>query len=108
MADRIEQDSMGKFQVPEEMLYGAQTARAVENFPVSGQPLSDCRTSSRNSTQVVSFLDAIADLNGEFETDCRFDGIRLDLSTSPCSVQSLRDTHTINATDNAISCCEDV
>ncbi|MDX8389677.1 MAG: class II fumarate hydratase [Mariprofundaceae bacterium] len=33
---RIEQDSMGSMQVPEDALYGAQTARAVENFPVSG------------------------------------------------------------------------
>jgi fumarate hydratase, class II len=33
---RIEQDSMGEMQVPAEALYGAQTARAIENFPVSG------------------------------------------------------------------------
>jgi len=33
---RIEKDSMGTMQVPAEALYGAQTARAVENFPVSG------------------------------------------------------------------------
>ena len=33
---RIEQDSLGEMQVPEEALYGAQTARAVENFPISG------------------------------------------------------------------------
>jgi len=36
MGYRTEKDSMGEFQVPEEMLYGAQTARAAENFPVSG------------------------------------------------------------------------
>ncbi len=29
---------MGEFQVPAEALYGAQTARAVDNFPVSGIP----------------------------------------------------------------------
>ncbi len=33
---RIERDSMGEMTVPDEMLYGAQTARAVENFSVSG------------------------------------------------------------------------
>ena len=33
MGHRIEKDSMGEFKVPDEMLYGAQTARAVENFP---------------------------------------------------------------------------
>ncbi len=34
---RTEQDSMGTLQVPAERLYGAQTQRAVLNFPVSGQ-----------------------------------------------------------------------
>ncbi|MCL7713604.1 class II fumarate hydratase [Stenotrophomonas mori] len=34
---RIEHDSMGELQVPEDALWGAQTQRAVENFPVSGQ-----------------------------------------------------------------------
>jgi len=39
MADgyRIERDSLGEMQVPESALYGAQTQRAVENFPISGQ-----------------------------------------------------------------------
>jgi fumarate hydratase class II len=37
---RIEKDSMGDFRVPEDALYGAQTARAVENFKISGQRLS--------------------------------------------------------------------
>ncbi len=35
-AFRIEKDSMGELQVPEEAAYGAQTQRAVDNFPVSG------------------------------------------------------------------------
>jgi fumarate hydratase class II len=33
---RTESDSMGDIQVPAGALYGAQTARAVQNFPVSG------------------------------------------------------------------------
>ena len=33
---RIEKDSMGEFEVPADAYYGAQTARAVANFPVSG------------------------------------------------------------------------
>jgi fumarate hydratase, class II len=33
---RIEKDSMGEMQVPASAYYGAQTARAVENFPISG------------------------------------------------------------------------
>jgi fumarate hydratase class II len=37
MADafRIEHDTMGEMRVPADALYGAQTARAVENFPIS-------------------------------------------------------------------------
>jgi len=34
---RIEKDSLGEVRVPAEALYGAQTQRAVENFPISGQ-----------------------------------------------------------------------
>src|SRR5881296_553848 len=33
---RIERDSMGEMIVPANAYYGAQTARAVENFPISG------------------------------------------------------------------------
>jgi len=32
---RIERDTMGEIRVPKDALYGAQTARAVENFPIS-------------------------------------------------------------------------
>ncbi|TAH44852.1 MAG: class II fumarate hydratase [Gammaproteobacteria bacterium] len=33
---RIERDSMGELKVPADALYGAQTQRAVDNFPISG------------------------------------------------------------------------
>jgi len=33
---RTEKDSMGEVKVPADALYGAQTQRAVENFPISG------------------------------------------------------------------------
>ena len=33
---RIEKDSMGDVRVPADALYGAQTQRAVDNFPISG------------------------------------------------------------------------
>lgn len=36
---RIEKDSMGEVRVPAKAYYGAQTQRAVENFPISGEPL---------------------------------------------------------------------
>ena len=33
---RIEKDSFGELKVPGDALWGAQTQRAVENFPISG------------------------------------------------------------------------
>ena len=36
---RIEHDTMGEVRVPIDALYGAQTQRAVENFPISGEGL---------------------------------------------------------------------
>ena len=36
MKKRIEKDSLGPLEVPEDAYYGVQTARALENFPVSG------------------------------------------------------------------------
>ena len=36
---RTERDTMGEMQVPADALYGASTARAVENFPIANRPL---------------------------------------------------------------------
>src|SRR5512136_2401191 len=36
MGNRIERDSLGEREVPEDAYYGIQTLRATENFPVSG------------------------------------------------------------------------
>ncbi len=36
---RVEHDTMGEVLVPAQALYGAQTQRAVENFPISGSTL---------------------------------------------------------------------
>jgi fumarate hydratase class II len=35
-ATRTEKDSLGEMQVPADAYYGAQTARAIQNFPISG------------------------------------------------------------------------
>lgn len=43
---RIEHDTMGEVRVPKDALYGAQTQRAVENFPISGSELE--------STQIIA------------------------------------------------------
>lgn len=37
MTTRIEKDSMGDLEVPADALYAAQTQRAINNFPISGQ-----------------------------------------------------------------------
>lgn len=36
---RIEKDSIGEVHVPVDALYGAQTQRAINNFPISGLPI---------------------------------------------------------------------
>jgi fumarate hydratase class II len=36
---RAELDSLGEMKVPASALYGPQTQRAVENFPISGEPM---------------------------------------------------------------------
>ncbi len=36
MSYRVEHDSIGELKVPQEALYGVQTLRAVQNFPISG------------------------------------------------------------------------
>lgn len=40
---RIEHDTMGEVRVPIDALYGAQTQRAVENFPISGSGLESAQ-----------------------------------------------------------------
>ena len=59
---RTERDSMGEFQVPDDALYGAQTARAVANFPVSGVPFP--RTFIR---ALGAIKQAAAEVNTEME-----------------------------------------
>lgn len=66
---RIENDSMGSLQVPEDALYGAQTQRAVNNFPVSGlrMPLAFIRALiliKKAAAQANSHLGEIEDSVG--------------------------------------------
>ncbi len=57
---REEQDSLGKLRVPADALYQAQTQRAVENFPVSGQ-----RMPARFIAAVALIKEAAAAVNAE-------------------------------------------
>ena len=38
---RIENDSMGELKVPSSSYYGAQTMRAIQNFPISDLKFQD-------------------------------------------------------------------
>ena len=40
MQPRVEHDSLGEVEVPGDAYFGAQTVRAVQNFPISGVPIS--------------------------------------------------------------------
>src|SRR5881398_928519 len=62
MADlRTEKDSMGEMRVPVDAYYGAQTARAVENFPIS-----DLRFSRRFIAAMGLIKSSAAQINNEF------------------------------------------
>ena len=51
-AERIEHDSLGEVRLPAEALYGPQTQRAVDNFPVSGRAMP------------MAFIEALCRLKG--------------------------------------------
>src|SRR3954467_10876775 len=59
---RTEKDSMGEMQVPTDAYYGAQTARAVENFPIS-----DLRFSRRFIAAMGLIKSAAASVNLELK-----------------------------------------
>jgi fumarate hydratase class II len=60
MSARTEADSMGEMEIPADALYGAQTARAVRNFQVSGEGIG--REMIRALGQIKA---AAARVNGE-------------------------------------------
>ena len=65
---RVERDSMGELRVPAEALWGAQTQRAVQNFPISGwrmprafiRALGLIKASAAESNGALKLLDAEA------------------------------------------------
>ena len=84
---RTEKDSMGEFQVPINAKYGASTARAVENFPISnlrfsrsfikalGEIKKDCAKVNQNNKLLdKNFADSIIDaaqqvIDGDHDKD---------------------------------------
>ncbi|SFK90481.1 class II fumarate hydratase [Lysobacter sp. cf310] len=61
-AFRLEHDSMGELRVPAAALWGAQTQRAVQNFPISGRPMP------REFIRALAYVKAAAaEVNGDLE-----------------------------------------
>ena len=77
MKMRTEHDSMGEISVPSDALYGAQTQRAINNFPISGQPLPAAFISA-----VAMLKAACAQANGELK--------RLDQDKSEAIIQAAK------------------
>ena len=66
---RVEKDSLGEVKVPIRALWGAQTQRAIDNFPISGRPLP-----SEFILAVVSIKRCAAQVNhalGLLPGDCK-------------------------------------
>ena len=59
---RIEKDSMGELEVPSHALYGAQTQRAVNNFPISGRKMPKAFIEA-----LIKAKAAAASANGELD-----------------------------------------
>ncbi|MEO0436489.1 MAG: class II fumarate hydratase [Pseudomonadota bacterium] len=60
---RIESDSMGEVTLPADALYGAQTQRAVDNFPISGRRMHEGFVRA-----LLMLKRAAAQVNGGLET----------------------------------------
>ena len=89
---RIEKDSMGELNVPADAAYGAQTQRAVENFPISGmtmpkafiQALALVKQACANANHQLGDLDvvrrnAIADICDDISKGKLFEQFPLDV-----------------------------
>jgi aspartate ammonia-lyase len=59
---RMEKDLLGEREVPEDALYGVQTLRALENFPISGTPL-------REFPSLIEALAAVKEAAAQANTD---------------------------------------
>ena len=70
-AMRLEHDLLGDFEVPQDAYWGVHTARAVQNFPISGVPIGHYRSLIRALALVKQ---AAAEANhavGELETELK-------------------------------------
>ena len=65
MSFRVERDPLGEVHVPDDAYYGAQTARAVDNFPISALRFS------RRFIQALGYIKAAAARPGDRRRHCR-------------------------------------
>lgn len=97
---RIEHDSMGELKVPAKALYGAQTQRALENFPISGlrvprlfiRALGFIKAAAAQTNAELGYLDkttaqaiekaALAIADGEYDEDFPIDIFQTGSGTS--------------------------
>ena len=115
---RVERDSMGEVQVPAEAYFGAQTQRAVENFPISGWELPPdmihamgrvkyaCGVANRdlgkltgpgknplNDAQVEAMMAAAREVaDGKFDDEFRIDVFQTGSGTSRSPMSGSRKT----------------
>ena len=71
---RVESDLIGEMQVPVEALYGVQTLRGIENFPISRFHLSDYPLFI-NGLAITKLGAAEANYQLGLLTDAQYDGI---------------------------------
>ena len=97
---RIEKDSMGEFEVPIDAMYGASTARAIENFPISelkfsrsfiralGEIKKGCAVVNQNNklldkkiaTAIIDGAEEV--ISGNYDKDCAVDIFQTGSGTS--------------------------
>ena len=109
-APRIERDSMGEMAVPADALYGAQTQRAIDNFPISGRPmprgfmraLLRSRRRRRGANVALGLLDAerAARRSPPPATSCcADDALHARISRSTCSRPARAPARNMNANE---------
>ena len=59
---RVEHDSLGDVRVPKDALWGPQTQRAVENFPISGERISRAHIQALGLVKAAAALDRLESL----------------------------------------------
>ena len=108
---RIEKDSLGEMEVPADALYGPQTQRAVENFPISGirfprefiAAMATIKRAAAETNVELGLLDdavgrAIAEAAGEVIEGAHDDQFPLDIFQTGSGTSTNMNTNEVIAT----------